>query len=67
MKAVKELIITELKKKGIDFKKDYYELKHSQIAELARYGKQIKYKCPDNGKGYAYNFYMSLKRLANKK
>lgn len=30
MKAVKELIITELKKKGVDFKKDYYELKHSQ-------------------------------------
>lgn len=26
MKAVKELIITELKKKGIDFKKDYYSL-----------------------------------------
>lgn len=25
MKAVKELIITVLKKKGIDFKKDYYE------------------------------------------
>ena len=71
MKAVKELIITELKKKGFDFKKGYYELKHSQIAELAKYGKQIKYRQPQTskamGRSYTYSFYLSLQRLANKK
>lgn len=67
MKAVKELIITELKKKGVDFKKNYYSLNFFLKEELRSYAKQIKYKCPDNGKGLVYNFYMSLKRLANKK
>lgn len=71
MKTAKELIITELKKKGADFKKDYYSLNYSLKEELRRYAKQIKYKQTQTskamGRSYILSFYLSLQRLANKK
>lgn len=67
MKNVKDLIIKELKAKGIDFKKDYFELSHSQIYELGQYGKQIGFKTKNKTRPYGYSFYQSLKRYLKNK
>lgn len=66
MKNVKDLIIKELKAKGFDFNKGYYELSYSQIHELSQYAKQIKFKTANKTRSYAHNFYLSLKRYLKK-
>ena len=52
MKNVKDLIIKELKAKGIDFNKSYDELSYSQIHELSQYAKQIKFKTANKTRSY---------------
>lgn len=70
MKDLKDLIIAELKKKGVNFKKSWYELTGSQQSDISDYCKQAKYKRPKSNMSSAstsHLFYNSLQRHLNRK
>lgn len=64
-KDLKGVIYQELKRKGYDLKKNYYELSHSQIHELVEIATKYGYKY-NGARSYGYAFYNSIQRYYDK-
>lgn len=65
IKRLKHEIYQELRRKGINFKKNFFELSHDDIHELVVTAEKYNYKY-NGAKGYARAFYDSMVRYYEK-
>lgn len=64
---IKKAVISDLKNKGIDFKKNAFQLSSTENSILQDAAKACKYRKPKNGYfGLGASFFIHLQKIANK-